>query len=388
MFCNRCGNQIQDGAAFCEACGARVADMMPDDTYEGPTGTGNKGAAATASTQPQPTDPMGQATPNGGSGGHRLSPPALIGLIVAAVVTVAIAAGLIHHFLIAPTQEPTEAQFAAGQNTSGQTAGGQDSSNGSSSSSGSSTGTSEPTVSANQRKVDDALAGGAQVFTGTVDSTTYAQRQTDLGLPASTGFSNEHKTLVLLLLDQEVPVTARQWGTPETPFKTRETSSIALGTSFASYDGQRVTVAIHAEDMGWPSDVAGVLYGAGIAENAEVLFTGTDDSIVIGSPNSASSNSGASTVAGGSADFVLPDSNTRVYSVSELRGMGLSKPQLRIARNEIYARHGRSFDDAGLQSYFDSKSWYTRRYDPDRFDEGQLSGTERTNIDNIKKVEG
>lgn len=35
---------------------------------------------------------------------------------------------------------------------------------------------------------------------------------------------------------------------------------------------------------------------------------------------------------------------------------GLSKSKLRIARNEIYARHHRKFDSADLQIYFDKKA--------------------------------
>ena len=39
---------------------------------------------------------------------------------------------------------------------------------------------------------------------------------------------------------------------------------------------------------------------------------------------------------------------------------GLSGSELRIARNEIYARHGCLFRDSSLQNYFDHQAWYTR----------------------------
>ena len=55
-------------------------------------------------------------------------------------------------------------------------------------------------------------------------------------------------------------------------------------------------------------------------------------------------------------EYVLPDSANRKLKKSDLKG--LSKEELRIARNEIYARHGRMFDDKNLQKYFDSQSWY------------------------------
>ena len=38
-----------------------------------------------------------------------------------------------------------------------------------------------------------------------------------------------------------------------------------------------------------------------------------------------------------------------------------------IARNEIYARHGRKFNDSELQAYFNSKSWYKGTVNPEDF---------------------
>ena len=38
-----------------------------------------------------------------------------------------------------------------------------------------------------------------------------------------------------------------------------------------------------------------------------------------------------------------------------------------MAHEEIYARHGRKFNDANLQNYFNSQPWYTPVYTPDEF---------------------
>ena len=40
---------------------------------------------------------------------------------------------------------------------------------------------------------------------------------------------------------------------------------------------------------------------------------------------------------------------------------------VRLGLNEIYARHGRKFNDANLQEYFNSQPWYTPVYTPDEF---------------------
>lgn len=68
----------------------------------------------------------------------------------------------------------------------------------------------------------------------------------------------------------------------------------------------------------------------------------------------------------------------------------LSDYELRIARNEILARHGRAFKDEELQEYFNNKSWYTPIYSPEEFDsnmESMLNGWEKANIEVIKEVE-
>ncbi|WP_026657782.1 YARHG domain-containing protein [Butyrivibrio sp. AC2005] len=64
--------------------------------------------------------------------------------------------------------------------------------------------------------------------------------------------------------------------------------------------------------------------------------------------------------------------------------------ELRLARNEIFARHGRTFKDQKLQDYFNSKSWYTPRYSPEEFDSKMdqiLNVWEKSNVETIKQVE-
>lgn len=84
-------------------------------------------------------------------------------------------------------------------------------------------------------------------------------------------------------------------------------------------------------------------------------------------------------------DFVLPESSTRLLTDADL--YGLTADQCKIARNEIYARHGRRFKDAALQAYFDSKSWYTGTIEPDDFPENMLSDIEMKNRDTIVNYE-
>ncbi len=84
-------------------------------------------------------------------------------------------------------------------------------------------------------------------------------------------------------------------------------------------------------------------------------------------------------------DYVLPESDSRYYTADELKD--LTKDELRLARNEIYARHGRKFDDAELQSYFNSKDWYEGTINPNDFKESTLNQYEKANVEVIQSLE-
>ncbi len=84
-------------------------------------------------------------------------------------------------------------------------------------------------------------------------------------------------------------------------------------------------------------------------------------------------------------DYILSDSSSRYLTRDELSG--LSAEELRLARNEIYARHGRKFDDTELQSYFNGKDWYEGTINPDDFKESMLNEYEKANIETIQALE-
>ncbi len=84
-------------------------------------------------------------------------------------------------------------------------------------------------------------------------------------------------------------------------------------------------------------------------------------------------------------DYILPESDSRYYTEAELAG--LSKAELRIARNEIYARHGRKFDSQDLQEYFDAQPWYKGTVDPGDFSMSVFNEYELANISTIEAAE-
>ena len=83
--------------------------------------------------------------------------------------------------------------------------------------------------------------------------------------------------------------------------------------------------------------------------------------------------------------MILPESSYRYLFSEEI--LQFSKEELRIARNEIYARHGRKFSSRDLQEYFESCDWYVPIYEAEEFDESILSEVEKENIKTIKEIE-
>ena len=84
--------------------------------------------------------------------------------------------------------------------------------------------------------------------------------------------------------------------------------------------------------------------------------------------------------------YILPDSNSRKLTRADLQG--LSKEKLRLARNEIFARHGMIFGVPDLDAYFGEKSWYKPTYSYDDFyDKVEMSAIEEANVALINQVE-
>src|SRR5437667_2389352 len=70
--------------------------------------------------------------------------------------------------------------------------------------------------------------------------------------------------------------------------------------------------------------------------------------------------------------------------IAETMLRGLSLHELRLLRNEIYARHGRIFKTMWIQQYFGGQSWYDPKED---FKDEDISGSDKTNIETIVAYE-
>lgn len=85
-------------------------------------------------------------------------------------------------------------------------------------------------------------------------------------------------------------------------------------------------------------------------------------------------------------EYIFADSDKVLISTSQLQKC--TKAQLRLARNEIYARYGVVFGVKDLDEYFASKSWYTEKMSiTDFYKKVEMNEIEERNIIRIQKVE-
>lgn len=106
-----------------------------------------------------------------------------------------------------------------------------------------------------------------------------------------------------------------------------------------------------------------------------------------GNQKNKKSSASKSSKSADDAEYLLPNSDTKEYSASYFDGY--TKDELNMFINEIYAKHGRKFKTDSIQKYFDSKSWYQPKVEPDDFDsrvKDFLNDVEYKNVKTIVSV--
>ncbi|MCP3462682.1 YARHG domain-containing protein [Bradyrhizobium sp. CCGUVB23] len=97
-------------------------------------------------------------------------------------------------------------------------------------------------------------------------------------------------------------------------------------------------------------------------------------------PPTSNLPSSAPSVTRTQSDFLFPESDTRLLADSDLRT--LSKDELRLARNEIFARRGRYFNSPDLTARFSRFAWYVpHTWNP------ELNAVEKANVALIEHYE-
>lgn len=84
-------------------------------------------------------------------------------------------------------------------------------------------------------------------------------------------------------------------------------------------------------------------------------------------------------------EYILPESDKRQILETEIADF--TDEQRQLAINEIYARHGRLFDNQDIQDYFEQRPWYKGTIEPAEFDEAILNDYEKNNIKLLERTE-
>ena len=230
-------------------------------------------------------------------------------------------------------------------------------------------------VTAQESAPEEVVATTSNVMRGVIDTYDYNEILALMGQPDPNGDSSAYyRPQRIIRFDRPQLVSARD-NTGNGEIRTGEAYCVVVTNEISAPDGSKISFALDPNNLWWPSDASIPL--------GQPAGTGVELSSIDGKVETAEEKPEEK-----SGEYVLANSNTTYLSQADIQGM--SSRDLRLARNEILARHGRRFKDQELQAYFDSKSWYNGTTAPDVFDanmDGILNEIELANINLIKAEE-
>lgn len=391
MRCPQCNCENPDGAKFCTTCGApfmneRVAPSGSDTNPDGsPAPTEVRPAVSDDASQQSAGDIQNQTQQARKKSRRKIPMVLFIVLVILALAATAFGAYYVYTQILHPQQEQVEQPKQKGKDKPND----KKSKREGKSESNDAEKQNAQKQNARQKAIDNAKAAGKTVLPGTIRIFETDAQMTDFqGIQNPNAGGYECGPYAVFAFDSTAYVTAGHGdGSPGSSSESASMVLLAQGSdvdAWTSYDGKHVTCALGA--MWWPSDTGLPLGEPRALRDVQVLLDdGEEFSNVSNSQSSETSTSASSSSAG---DYILPDSSTRLYSASELQSY--SQYELMLARNEIYARHGRGFNDQEIRQYFQSKSWYQQRYTAEEFDSlpnSPLTSIEQQNIKTIYDVE-
>lgn len=83
--------------------------------------------------------------------------------------------------------------------------------------------------------------------------------------------------------------------------------------------------------------------------------------------------------------YILPESNQRFIKYNEI--LDFDTETLKLAKNEIYARHGYIFQTESIAEYFEGCGWYSPSVEASKFDDSVFSQYEIKNIQLLEDYE-
>jgi len=177
---------------------------------------------------------------------------------------------------------------------------------------------------------------------------------------------------------------------PNAGFQATADDYMGREIDFASVEPDGADINVDNPDKQAPDNASNDDSSSSEQHNDNSISTDDNDDIALADADNNDDND-ISLSDDGSPDFILPFSSERIITSADL--VGLSRDELRLARNEIFARHGRMFRDPELDEWFNSKQWYQdipNKIPADTFDSlrpSPLSRIENSNVSTIQSRE-
>ena len=148
--------------------------------------------------------------------------------------------------------------------------------------------------------------------------------------------------------------------TPDSSEPLKKGSTISIVVSSGRTDGSQSSDNNDEESQTYDDEQSDDTYDDS-NNNVESVNTSTNQT----NNKPASANASAGSRNNTSSSYSQFKNNTSYLSQSDVNKM--SREELNLALNEIYARRGRIFNDASLSAYFNAQSWYTPKYNEAEF---------------------
>lgn len=140
--------------------------------------------------------------------------------------------------------------------------------------------------------------------------------------------------------------TAKPAATPKPAKKATINEALAAVEKFVPDEyGNHVLATVNGKKI--------YIQGMSANANSYAVVSATDSGVKV---NNIPVYNATSSKALDNSEFIMPETSFKLLTKEDISG--LSAETLRLARNEIYARHGRTFKDNSLNEYFAQKSWY------------------------------
>ena len=172
-----------------------------------------------------------------------------------------------------------------------------------------------------------------------------------------------------IVLEECQPLISEDGFTREVPVYYMVSDMQAFYDGYNAFQANKALQNSEKEPMG--DTVSSNVHSARTAEEVE-----TTDAVEAESGNKIDTS-----------EYILPESDTRCLTEEDVAG--LSEDEIRIALNEIYARHGRRFQSEDLNAHFSSKSWYEPKYSAEEFsavESSIMNDYEKKNIEFLAEV--